>query len=84
MFSTKLLASFFRRCVCLRYTIQTSKDLKTIFLPLFLIRSQRKIELGLLFACELLAVYPAFIDGQGCLHESIDYKPGQVKSPDMI
>ena len=26
----------------------------------------------------------AFIDGQGCLCESIDYKPGLVKSPDII
>ena len=32
----------------------------------------------------MLAVCPAFIDGQGCLHESIDYKPGLVKSPDIL
>ena len=29
-----------------------------------------------MLAYELLAVCPAFIDGQGCLRESIDYKPG--------
>ena len=40
--------------------------------------------MGPLFACELLAVYLAFIDGQGCLRESIDYKPGLVKSPDIL
>ena len=43
-----------------------------------------KIKLGSLFACKLLSVCPAFIDGQGCLCESIDYKPGLVKSLDIL
>ena len=59
-------------------------DLKTIFLPLLLIRQQGKKELGFLFAYKLLALCPAFIDGQGCLRESIDYKLGLVKSPDIL
>ena len=29
-------------------------------------------------------VCPTFIAGQGCLLESIDYKPGLVKSPDIL
>ena len=32
----------------------------------------------------MLAVCLAFIDGQGCLCESIDYKLGLVKIPDNI
>ena len=32
----------------------------------------------------MLAVCPAFIDGQGCLRESIDYKPDLVKSPVIL
>ena len=47
-------------------------DLKTICLPLLLVRYQGKIELGPLFAYELLAVCRAFIDGQGCLRENIN------------
>ena len=31
-----------------------------------------------------LALCPGFIDGQGCLLESIDYKPGLVKSPAFL
>ena len=41
-------------------------DLKTIFLPLLLIRLRGRIELGSLFAYKLFAVQAAFIDGQGC------------------
>ena len=33
---------------------------------------------------KLLTVCPAFIDGQGCLRESIGYKPGLVESPDIL
>ena len=32
----------------------------------------------------MLAVCPASTDGQGCLPESIDYKPGLFKSPDIL
>ena len=32
----------------------------------------------------MLAVCPALIDGHGCLREGIEYKPGLVKSPDII
>ena len=31
-----------------------------------------------------LPACPAFIDGQGCLRESIDYKPDLVKSPNSL
>ena len=55
--------------------------LRNIFLPLLLIR---KIEFGPMLAYELLADCPAFIDGQGCLCESIDYKPGLIKSQDNL